>query len=148
MSEHRSHSADVDERAPVTGVLSFLLAIDWSEPWLWVVIAFHILNCLLTAAFVIFQKQNLQICLFLVYLGIVYCAEYLNEWASANYRRFAYQQYFDDKGMFISFILSTPLLLNCFVLVIYWVWTSMQTMIKLKKRKLLSERKAQQEKNK
>jgi len=34
------------------------------------------------------------------------------------HRLFSSQQYFDDKGMFISLLLSTPVLINCFVIVV------------------------------
>jgi len=42
---------------------------------------------------------------------------YMNS-VSLGCRIFSLQQYFDEKGMFISLLFSTPLLINCFILVV------------------------------
>ena len=62
-----------------------------------------------------------------------FAGEYINEWAAANSRlvmiyevanlfisfsQFLSEQYFDSTGVFISLILSIPLLLECFVILV------------------------------
>lgn len=127
--------------AVVTDLWGYLLSIDWYERWLWFLVGFHLFCSLLTMITVIFNSHNTQIALFLSFLGLVYCAEYINEWAAENYRLFSKQQYFDDKGMFISLLLSAPLLINCFVIVLHWMLSSIRTMIVLKRAKLRHEMK-------
>lgn len=122
--------------AVVSDLWGYMLSIDWSEPWLWFLVGFHVMCSLLTMITVIFNCHNTQIALFVLFLGLVYCAEYINEWAAENYRLFSSQQYFDDKGMFISLLLSTPLLINCFVVVLHWMLSTIRTMIQLKRAKL------------
>jgi len=141
------HSMSAAEES-TTGLLSFILSIDWYEPWLHGLIVFHVLCAIVTTIIIIFNRQSIQIVLFLVFLSFIYLSEYINEWAASNYRLFSKQQYFDSNGMFISLLFSTPLLLNCFVFVINWMYTSVQTMIKLKRAKLRTELKTLDEKNK
>jgi len=133
---------------PSSGIISFLLSIDWQEPWLWGLLCFHALCVVLTTFIIRLNLQGLQITLFTTYLGLIYFSEYINEWAAGNYRLFSTQQYFDSRGMFISLLFSTPLLLNCLCFIVNWMYTSVQTMIKLKRAKIRSEIKAMQEKSK
>lgn len=130
--------------AVVSDLWGYILSIDWYEPWLWILLGFHLLSSMLTMITIIFNSHNLQIALFLGFLGLVYCAEYINEWAAENYRLFSNQQYFDDKGMFISLLFSTPLLINCFVIVLHWMLSSIRTMVVLKRAKLRAEMKQTQ----
>jgi len=130
------------------GIVAFLLSIDWQEPWLWGLVGFHVLCAALTTLIIRLNHQCLQITLFTTFLGFIYISEYINEWAANNYRLFSDQQYFDSRGMFISLLFSTPLLLNCLFFIINWMYTSVQTMIKLKRAKIRSEMKAMKEKDK
>jgi hypothetical protein len=127
--------------AAISDLWSYFLSIDWQEPWLWLLIGFHIACSLVTTITVMYNKYNVQIGLFIIFLSLVYCAEYINEWASVNYRLFAQQQYFDEKGMFISLLFSTPLLINCFVVILHWMLSSIQTMVKLKRAKIREQQK-------
>lgn len=49
---------------------------------------------------------------------MVYFSESINEYAAVNWRIFSKQQYFDDKGLFISLVFSVPILLNCMLMVV------------------------------
>ncbi|GAB1606265.1 transmembrane protein 18-like isoform X1 [Argonauta hians] len=104
----------------ITGLWSYLESVDWSERWFLGLGVFHVLCALLT----IFTKSHgtSQSLHFAVMLLLVYSAKYINEWAATNYRLFAQQQYFDSNGLFISLVFSVPILLNCLVIVILWLW--------------------------
>ncbi|XP_014784512.1 transmembrane protein 18 [Octopus bimaculoides] len=108
---------EVDE---ITGLGSYLKSVDWSERWFLGLGTFHVICALLT----IFTKSHgtSQTLHFAVMLLLVYSAKYINEWAAKNYRLFAEQQYFDSNGLFISLVFSVPILLNCLVIVILWLW--------------------------
>ncbi|XP_004083535.1 transmembrane protein 18 [Oryzias latipes] len=126
----------------ITSIWTFLLSVQWSEPWLIGLLLFHLLCLLLTVVTCKYYKA--QICHFLLLVGLVYCAEYLNELAAMNWRAFSNFQYFDSKGMFISLVFSIPLLFNAMIIVVVWVYRTFSTMTELKTLQL--KREAQRQK--
>uniref|UniRef100_A0A3B3BPX7 Transmembrane protein 18 n=1 Tax=Oryzias melastigma TaxID=30732 RepID=A0A3B3BPX7_ORYME len=115
--------------------------VQWSERWLVGLLLFHLLCLLLTVVTCRYYKA--QICHFLLIVGLVYCAEYLNELAAMNWRAFSNFQYFDSMGMFISLVFSIPLLFNAMIIVMVWVYRTFSTMTELKTLQL--KRKAQRQ---
>lgn len=109
---------------------TYLMSIDWRDPWLIVLIALHLLTT--TIALLTRNHGNFQIMLFLVLLSMAYFSESINEYAALNWRSFSRQQYFDSNGMFISTVFSIPILLNCMLLIGAWLYNSTQLMAKLK----------------
>ncbi|XP_058833662.1 transmembrane protein 18 [Topomyia yanbarensis] len=114
----------------IKGFVTFLQNIDWFDPWLIGLIAFHI--CITSTALLTRNCGNFQVFLFLVLLLLVYFSESINEYAAINWRIFSKQQYFDDKGLFISIVFSVPILLNCMLMVGSWLYQSTQLMTRLK----------------
>uniref|UniRef100_A0A3B5ACU2 Transmembrane protein 18 n=1 Tax=Stegastes partitus TaxID=144197 RepID=A0A3B5ACU2_9TELE len=125
-----------------SGLWTCCSGVQWSEPWLIGLLLFHAVCLLLTA--VTCRYYRAQICHFLLIVGLVYGAEYLNELAAMNWRSFSNFQYFDSKGMFISLVFSIPLLLNAVIIVMVWVYRTFSTMTELKTLQL--KRKARREK--
>ncbi|TDH00441.1 hypothetical protein EPR50_G00188370 [Perca flavescens] len=126
----------------ITSIWTFLLSVQWSEPWLIGLLVFHVVCLFLTV--VTCRYYRAQICHFLLMVGLVYSAEYLNELAAVNWRSFSNFQYFDSTGMFISLVYSIPLLLNTIMIVMVWVHRTFSTMTELKTLQL--KRKARREK--
>ncbi|XP_062407406.1 transmembrane protein 18 [Sardina pilchardus] len=114
----------------VTSIWTFLQTIQWTEPWLMGLLAFHAF-CFIATLFTC-KYYRLQICLFLMMVGMVASAEYLNEFAAMNWSLFSKFQYFDSKGMFISLVYSVPLLFNTIIIVAVWVYRTFCTMTELK----------------
>ncbi|XP_053687786.1 transmembrane protein 18 isoform X2 [Sabethes cyaneus] len=113
----------------IKGFVTFLQSIDWLDPWLIGLIGFHV--CITSTALLTRNCGNFQVFLFLVLLLLVYFSESINEYAAINWRIFSKQQYFDDKGLFISVVFSVPILLNC-MLMGSWLYQSTQLMARLK----------------
>ncbi|NP_001090050.1 transmembrane protein 18 [Xenopus laevis] len=128
------------------GVWSLLerAPIDWTEPWLIGLAAFHILCFIVT--YISFKSYPLQICHFLLMVVLVSCAEYINEFAAMHWRAYSKQQYFDSSGMFISLAFSAPLLCNTIIIVVHWVYKTLCVMTELKT--LQQKRKESREKRK
>ncbi|MEQ2168254.1 Transmembrane protein 18 [Goodea atripinnis] len=126
----------------ITSIWTFLMSVQWSEPWLMGLLLFHVGCLFLTVVTCRFYRA--QICHFLIIVGLVYSAEYLNELAAMNWRSFSNFQYFDSKGMFISLVYSIPLLLNAVIIVMVWVYRTFSTMAELKTLQL--KRRARREK--
>ena len=104
----------------ISGLWNFLASIDWSEPWFTGLGMFHILCALLT---ILSRKTGVfQAVYFGVIMLLVLLAEQINTWAAANWKLFTKQQYFDSNGLFISIVFSVPLLINCLVIVVCWLF--------------------------
>ncbi|KAG5277416.1 hypothetical protein AALO_G00117320 [Alosa alosa] len=130
----------------VTSIWTFLQTIQWTEPWLMGLLAFHAF-CFISTLFTC-KYYRLQICLFLMMVGMVASAEYLNELAAMNWSLFSKFQYFDSKGMFISLVYSVPLLFNAIIIVGVWVYRTFCTMTELKTMQLKRKAARQQSQKK
>uniref|UniRef100_A0A0D9WGX6 Uncharacterized protein n=1 Tax=Leersia perrieri TaxID=77586 RepID=A0A0D9WGX6_9ORYZ len=113
---------------------AFVRAVDWTEPWLLCLMAFHAI-LLLTA--VGFRKNaNFQFfLLFLAYSG-VYLAEKINSYMGKHWRNIASRNYFDRAGVFISVVWSGPLIFISMVIVVSSLITLCRMMVKWKRAEL------------
>merc|ERR1712038_1771937 len=93
----------------VNGMISFVQTMDWSEPWLYCLIGFYVF--LSWFIYITRFYSVVQSFTFIMLLLTVYIAEDLNEYFALNHKMFTRHQYFDSSGLFISFFMSTPLLL-------------------------------------
>uniref|UniRef100_A0AAZ1XT41 PiggyBac transposable element-derived protein domain-containing protein n=1 Tax=Oreochromis aureus TaxID=47969 RepID=A0AAZ1XT41_OREAU len=69
----------------ITSLWTFFMSVQWSEPWLIGLLVFHAVCLFLTLLTCKYYRA--QICHFLLVVGLVYSAEYLNELAARNWSR-------------------------------------------------------------
>ena len=154
------HRSSTERSGPPAG---FYYAINWSETWLRVLLAFHVFVWLF--AIVTRKANEVQMVLLLsiratmprararpshhpfcrvsrhaylarVYalaVGLIYCAERLNRLASENWKEFALQNYFDERGVFVSVMLSAPLLCVAFFILLNALRGAATLLIEVKK---------------
>ncbi|XP_033099472.1 transmembrane protein 18-like [Anneissia japonica] len=132
-----THPQDAVRIGEIDGFLSFLKNIDWSEPWIICLLSLHMLFFIILI--LTRHYNNFQIVLFLFMLGLIYCSEYINEFAAKNYKSFSRLQYFDSNGLFITVVFSVPLLINSLILVSIWLYQTGSLLISVKRAKLLSK---------
>ena len=98
---------------------AFSSAIDWSESWILMLLAFH---CILFIAVIltrnIFQIQG---AIFLCVCILVYLSENMNAYASSNYKQFSTQNYFDSQGVFAGVMFAGPLLCLALLQLVFWI---------------------------
>ncbi|WVZ98677.1 hypothetical protein U9M48_044083 [Paspalum notatum var. saurae] len=113
---------------------AFVRAIDWTEPWLMCLMAFHVVLLLTAVGFR--RNANLQLfLLFLAYSG-VYLAEKMNKYLEEHWKSFASRNYFDRSGVFISVVWSGPLIFISVVSVVCSLIALCQLMVKWKRAEL------------
>jgi len=103
-------------------------------------IAFHIVT-FLTTLYVTRRCGMWSRMIFLTVLaGIVRSAERLNDYGAQNWESFATQNYFDKSGIFISIMISAPLLLMAFYMLISYLREAAGLLVKVKKQELRAKK--------
>ena len=130
----------------IDGVLEYLKAIDWSQRWLIALMAIHVL--ILLVIIINRHRTNILVAVFALLLISVYFSEKLNALAAANWNLFANEQYFDSPGLFISVVFSTPMLFNCLIIIVIWLWDSSKMMSVVTKQRRKRYQRSQQAQDK
>ncbi|CAB9526906.1 Transmembrane protein 18 [Seminavis robusta] len=126
-------------------VNAFRSAITWSEPFIIGIVSFQIIMfiaCILVSRPSVGLGPRLSV---MVFIGaLVRSVEYLNQIAGQHWKEFATQNYFDHRGVFVSFMVSGPLLFYCLIMLIMFVRESSQLLVQVKTNELKKKRKQQQ----
>ncbi|KAI8067109.1 transmembrane protein 18 [Gongronella butleri] len=117
----------------------FFQAVDWSQPFLVALLAFHAIT-LLTAVLLRHRHTALS-CYFFVLLGLAGLTQPLNSLGNTHWRSFAASNYFDDSGLFIVSVYAFPLLFNGFVTLLLILKATFSLMIETKRRQLARKKK-------
>ncbi|KXJ04224.1 transmembrane protein 18 [Exaiptasia diaphana] len=123
----------------IKGFLDFYKAINWRETWLTGLIIFHLLTFI--SVILTRKHSNVQAVMFVVLLCIVLGSEQLNIHGSKHWRKFSKEQYFDSQGLFITAVLSGPIIFNCFIMMVMWLYTAGKMLIVVGRGRLREKRK-------
>jgi hypothetical protein len=126
-------------------LMGFVSAINWREPWIVTLCCTELFLVLL----VLFTRKHttFQACLFVVLGLLVYCAKYINAYCEKNWELFATQPYFDNQGLFISAMVSGPLLVINIIIVVNHLIELSRLIVKVKRAELRAKSKAQKKKD-
>ena len=85
----------------------------------------------------------------LVIIGmVVRSAERMNSYGSKNWENFATQNYFDKNGVFVTFMVSFPLLIIVFCMLISYLKEASTLLVEVKKQELRQKAAAKKSKKK
>lgn len=118
--------------------LAFYHAVDWRERWIQGLLAAHAATW--TVFFVFRRSVEVQTGLFFGVCACVAAAERLNALGRAHWRRFATQNYFDERGVFAATVLCAPLLALSFCMLLNFVSLAAALLVDVKRRELKKHR--------
>ncbi|KAI3659945.1 hypothetical protein MP638_004972 [Amoeboaphelidium occidentale] len=114
----------------------YLQQVDWEEPWIVALLAFHLITLV---SLVALRKYHIFILLVLSLSTLtVLNARQLNEYASRYWFTFSQRNYFDISGFFITVTVSLPLLVNCIVASGLLLWQAVALVLEVMKKKAAS----------
>jgi hypothetical protein len=124
---------------------AFRYAIRWTEPFVVGLIFFQMV--LLVAALGV-SRRGVGIAPRLVLMvtigAIVRGAEYINAYCAKNWEAIATQNYFDTRGIFISVMLCIPLLVDCFIMLLFFLREASTLLVQVKRAELKQTRQKKQ----
>jgi len=123
----------------IDSIYTFLSHVDWSEPFLQGIVTFHVICLVLILC--TRRKVWFQGAFFTILLISISLTEYANKWLAENFKMFLKLQYFDSHGMFISLLYSSPVLVNCVLILINWFYISGDMLVKVKRKQIEDESK-------
>lgn len=122
---------------PLEHFHAFRSAITWSEKFILGLIGFQIFMFLLCYFVSRRSKALAPRLVVMVFIGaVVRSAEWLNGLGARHWEKFATQNYFDRRGIFVAIMLSGPLLLDSFLMLISFVVEASQLLVTVKKEEL------------
>ena len=122
---------------------AFRAAINWSEPFILSLIAFHVIVFILCMWASRPSRSLVPRVAIMITIGIlVRSAERLNMYAAYNWEQFATQNYFDSKGVFMAIFLCGPLLLDSFLMLVIFLREASQLLVQVKTMELKQKEEA------
>jgi len=148
LSRNLDRSRLRDDSAFLDQLVGFVHAVDFREPAIVALLAFHVGVAALAVA--LRRAPNASAALFLGVCGLVLSAASLNEWlgrrgpapaALPNWKRAGFSQnYFDARGAFAAILFCAPLLLVALGQMLYALSLASSLLIKVKRREVLDAR--------
>jgi hypothetical protein len=92
---------------------AFSAAINWKEPLIRGLLAFHLFLYMLFIGFLLFGNVAGQAALFFFIALLVAFSERINTYFAEHWEDVATQNYFDGQGVFAGILFAAPLLTLC-----------------------------------
>eukprot|EP01061_Rhynchopus_euleeides_P000518 TRINITY_DN1036_c0_g1_i1.p1 TRINITY_DN1036_c0_g1~~TRINITY_DN1036_c0_g1_i1.p1 ORF type:complete len:226 (+),score=96.28 TRINITY_DN1036_c0_g1_i1:57-680(+) len=119
----------------------FVSAVDWEDKWLMYLGGFHgVLWLVFFGAIIFGASQNFKVAFFVLIAGLCGSAPYLNSYAADHWEQFSKQNYFDERGVFMSVMWSVPLLVLLFAVLLLILSDLCSLMVQLKVQQIKQQR--------
>ncbi|KAG2177745.1 hypothetical protein INT43_002992 [Umbelopsis isabellina] len=118
----------------------FIHAVDWSQPWLVALFAFHI-----SSFFTLVLSRNNHNAisgLLFFYIFLAMLSQPINSFLSKNWQSFASANYFDESGLFLATVYSLPLIINSIIALILVLRATCTMLVHVKRTQLQKQAKA------
>ena len=87
-------------------IAGFYHAIDWHEPFIVAILSIHVLHFLWSI--VLREKLWAKAVPLILFAGIIFAGEFLNNKCSRHWRVFSTQNYCDPRGIFFAIMVAAP----------------------------------------
>lgn len=132
MEEVKRKFKEFQEQEPLWDVvMGFVNAVDWTEGWIRALIGAHV--ALLLLAILTRRRTTIQSVIFGFAALVVFTGERLNKLGSEHWRSFSRQNYFDPHGTFYTTMVSGPLLIVLFIVLINYLVSCSLLLVKAKR---------------
>lgn len=139
----RSHRGVGGPVGVVEHVEAFAAAVDWTEPFVASLLAFHAAAWL--AAYLGRRSVGVRAALLCLAMAVVAAGERLNGLGSRRWREFARQDYFDPGGVFFTLLVSVPLALLSFAILVHGVCAASSLLVEVKRLELRKKSRARRD---
>lgn len=89
-----------------------------------------------------------RLCLMVFIGALVRSSEWLNGLGARNWERFATQNYFDKRGIFVGIMLCAPLLLDSLMMLLFFLSEASTLLVQVKKQELKRNKNGDKKKSK
>ncbi|KAL7526104.1 hypothetical protein ACHAWF_001647 [Thalassiosira exigua] len=134
----------VGPQTPKEHIQAFTAAITWSEPFIKLLLAFHVL--VIVAVIALSRRGGMysRMCLMVFFGVIIRLAEWLNGMGARRWREFATQNYFDRNGIFMGIMVCAPLLMVCMFMLVSMIREASNLLVEVKQMKVKSHQRQKQ----
>lgn len=116
---------------------AFRSAINWQEPF---IVSIVIFQCIMFIATLYVSRRNgslvQRVVIMILVAVIVRLSEYLNRYGNDHWMDIATQNYFDSKGIFVTIMICTPLLIDSVIMLISFIREASGLLIQVKTKQL------------
>eukprot|EP00890_Picochlorum_soloecismus_P000988 jgi/Picsp_1/1890/NSC_05356-R1_protein len=124
----------------------FVSAVEWDEWWIMTILG---IESVLILSLLVFRRSLVfQNVIFFLSMITIYNADKINTLASRHWEAFSRHDYFQANGAFISAVVSAPLMLGMFIILINYILQAVETLVEMKKKQIIHEARKKSSKKK
>lgn len=123
-------------------VEAFVAAINWREPFILSIIAFHLVSLVLAVVVCKRRSTNGRFAMFLVLGALIYSCEFINNYGAIHWEELGISQdYFDRNGVFLAVMVCSPPIVIVMGMMINIIAEAKDLMMQLRVMKIKSKMK-------
>ncbi|GAX83828.1 hypothetical protein CEUSTIGMA_g11252.t1 [Chlamydomonas eustigma] len=129
---------DMQEEEPLWDIImGFIHAVDWTENWIRIILSCQLVLFILSLS--TRRRSIIQGLIFFFSAMVIFLAETLNNLGSKYWPLFSKQDYFDPRGVFLTAVVSGPLVLDMLVVLVNYLLMCAALLVKAKRQELIQK---------